>query len=83
MSHIVFFMRPLQKLQFRGYRGGFPYVRCYTDIDYEVHTDWGEVLTSGQAWGRHPTSTNLLDYYGGKTDPTWFSFELRSAEDAG
>ena len=80
MYRVVFFTRLLKKFQFVGRRGGFPYVRCFTDIDYEVHTDSGQVLTSMQAWGNHPAETNLLAYYVAAQEGDWFSFELRPTE---
>jgi hypothetical protein len=83
MYHVTFFMRPLKKEQFVGYWSAFPHIRCFTDIDYEVTTEKGEVLTSAQSWGRHPSSTNLLEYYSAKEDPNWFSFELREFEKKG
>lgn len=62
-AQVFFFTRALKTRQFKGYIGGFPSVRIWTDIDYVVSHGDG-YLTSAEAWGQHPLETNLLSYVG-------------------
>ena len=67
--YIHFYMRPLAKPVFGCTINGFPYVRCYTDINYRVfvkkhsQAKGHEVLLA--PWGPHamPNGTNLLAYW--------------------